>query len=173
MTGRGRVLQIASALVRRGTDVLMVLQKGPEDPEAHWALAGGVVEPGELATEALVREVREEAGLEVIDPGTLAYVVQPDEPGRRQTVVYGFDVRDWRGEVSCEDPDGLVLDARFFPLARAIEAVEEIPWLDDPRPVTAYLSGEAPAGGLWLYRTGPGGNDVLVGRVPWGPSARG
>ena len=35
--------------------------------------------------------------------------------------------RDWTGEVSPQDPDGLVLDARFFPLARAIEAVEEIP----------------------------------------------
>lgn len=165
------MLRIASTLVRHGTDVLMVLQKGPEDPAAHWALAGGAVEPGELATEALVREVREEAGLEVLDPGELAYVVQRDEPGRNQMVVYGFEVRDWTGEISCEDPDGLVLDARFFPLVRAIEAVEAIPWLDDPRPITAYLRGELPAGVLWLYRAEPGGKDILVERVPRGPSA--
>jgi 8-oxo-dGTP diphosphatase len=171
MTCGARVLQIASALVRRGTDVLMVLQKGPGDPEAHWALAGGVVEPGELATEALVREVREETGLEVLDPGTLAYVVQRDEPRGLQVVVYGFEVRDWKGEVSCEDPDGLVLDARFFPLARAVGAAEAIPWLDDPRPITAFLGGGLPAGALWLFRTGPGGKDVLVERVSRGPSA--
>ncbi len=129
-------------------------------------------EPGELATEALVREVREEAGLDVLDPGQLAYVVQRDEPGDRQVVVYGFEIRDWTGEVSCQDPDGFVLDARFFPLARAIETVEAIPWLDDPRPITAYLGGEAPAGTLWLYRAGPDGKDVLVERVPRGPGER-
>ena len=56
------MLQISTAIVRRGTDVLMVLQRGPDDREPYWALPGGVVETGELANEALVREVREETG---------------------------------------------------------------------------------------------------------------
>ena len=63
-------LQIVSALVRLGDEVLLVKQQGPEDLEAHWALPGGVAEPGELLVEALVREVREETGLQVLAPVT-------------------------------------------------------------------------------------------------------
>ena len=39
---------------------------------------GGVAETGEVLSEALVREVREETGLRVVEIGPLAYVVQHD-----------------------------------------------------------------------------------------------
>ena len=161
------MLQISTAIVRRGTDVLMVLQRGPEDREPHWALPGGVVESGELANDALVREVREETALEVRDPGVLAFVVQLDEPGRGQTVVYCFEVADWRGTLaSCADPDGFVLDARFLALPEVLGAVEAIPWLKTPRPIVSYLRGEASHGALWLYRVPRNGSAVLVARTP-------
>ena len=56
--------------MRLGDEVLLVKQQGPEDLEAHWALPGGVAEPGALLVEALVREVREETGLQVLAPVT-------------------------------------------------------------------------------------------------------
>jgi 8-oxo-dGTP diphosphatase len=46
----GRVL-----LVRRGTEPL----------RGHWSIPGGLIEVGEMLSEALVREVKEETGLEV------------------------------------------------------------------------------------------------------------
>ena len=164
---RQDVLQISTALVRRGTEVLMVCQQGPEDRQPYWALVGGVVEPGELATEALIREVREETGLEVRDPGALAFVVHLDEPGHGQVIVYCFEVTDWTGQVVCADPDEFVLDARFFPLPVAIEAVEAIPWLKTPEPTTSFLRGETPPGVLWLYREVSGRDIVLIGRTTW------
>jgi len=44
---------------------LLVQQQAPHDPAATWSLPGGVAEHGELLTEAHVREVFEETGLEV------------------------------------------------------------------------------------------------------------
>ena len=57
-----------TALVRRDDDVLMVRQAGPGE-EPVWTIPGGRVEPGEFVTEALVRETREETGVEVVDSG--------------------------------------------------------------------------------------------------------
>src|SRR5436190_21906690 len=89
--------QIAVALVRRRSEILLVRQQGPTDPEPVWALPGGVVQHGELVIEALAREVHEETGLKVIDSGRLAYVVQtqtisPHLDGNAQSTAFVFDV---------------------------------------------------------------------------------
>ena len=47
----------------RGTDVLLVRRR--KDPFAgHWCLPGGHIEPNEPAQQAVVREVKEETGLD-------------------------------------------------------------------------------------------------------------
>ena len=49
----------------------MVRQAGPGE-EPAWTVPGGRVE-GEFVTDAVVREVREETGVTVLDPGCLAF----------------------------------------------------------------------------------------------------
>lgn len=49
--------------MRRNATVLLVQQRGPDDPVASWSLPGEVVEDGEVLAETLAREVREETGL--------------------------------------------------------------------------------------------------------------
>jgi len=61
----------AAALIRRGDAIL--LHRAERD--AFWALPGGRVEPGEAAAETVVREMREELGLEVTC-GELAFVAE-------------------------------------------------------------------------------------------------
>src|SRR5436190_1648023 len=56
----------------------MVRQAGPGE-EPWWSIPGGRVEPGEFVFEAVVREVGEETGIAVLDPGRLAFTVQVDE----------------------------------------------------------------------------------------------
>jgi 8-oxo-dGTP diphosphatase len=146
--------------VRRDREILLVRQ-GAQGEELHWSLPGGVLEEGELVGEGLVREVREETGLEVVWPGTLAFVVQIDSrapEGLRPRDVLGadylatvwtFEIDEWRGEIVSRDPDGVVAEAVFVPLDEAIERLESVPWHSL---TTRYLRGELEPGSLHLRR---------------------
>jgi 8-oxo-dGTP diphosphatase len=53
------------AVVRDDAGRLLLIRRGHEPSRGLWSLPGGRVEPGETLEAAVVREVREETGLEV------------------------------------------------------------------------------------------------------------
>jgi 8-oxo-dGTP diphosphatase len=131
----------------------------------------GQVEDDELVTEGLSREVLEETGLEVVDPGRLAFVLQIDNRRPEQlhasfgpgagylATVWTFDVAEWRGTLQPRDPDGFVSEARLMPVAEAIDHLERLEW----QSVTvAYLRGEVETGSLHLQRWHADGRYELV-----------
>ncbi len=95
-----------SAAVFRDRRVLIVRRAHP--PAAGlYTLPGGVVELGETLTEAAVREVREETGLE-IEPLTLVgyrQVITRDGDGRveRHFVILPFAARWLAGEITLNE----------------------------------------------------------------------
>ncbi|MGA4995378.1 NUDIX hydrolase [Nonomuraea bangladeshensis] len=107
-----------TAVVRRDAEVLLVRQR-----DGAWDLPGGMVETGEFADEAVVRELREETGLGAEPPFRLLSVVQLRNPGAPPpgllTALY-FEVTQHHGELRCEDPDGDVLEAEWVPVAEAV-----------------------------------------------------
>ena len=139
---------IAAAIVRRDGELLMVLQGAPGE-EPVWSLPGGRAEPGELITEAVAREVLEETGIRVLDPGGIAFVAQVDDRAHGWfATVFTWDVATWEGQLSPDDSDRFVHDVAFVPLADAVRHLEAITWHE----LTArYLRGEL-AAGLWLRR---------------------
>lgn len=153
---------VVAALIRNGNSILLVCQQGPDDPAPSWALPGGAVEDGELLTDALLREVREEIGLEVTRIGGLLYTLQSvNSAGSYQSVVFVFEIAEWRGALAAADPDALILDARFLIREEAIERLRELPWSSMRGPILAYLRGEAAPGALWFYRAGADGTERL------------
>ena len=166
---------IAAAVILRGDEILLVEQRGPGDVVTAWALPGGRAEPGELLHEALIREVKEETGLNVTQLGHLLYLVQTDNPNKQQIMEnFGpgdgyratavvFEVTDWDGKLQSADPDGFILDVRFMPLSEALPLIEQTQHYRVMRePLLAYLRGEAAAGSTWFYRRRPDNHDELL-----------
>jgi len=154
---------IVAGVLRQGNQVLLVRQRGRGDSSDAWALPGGVVEDGELLTEALAREIREETGLEALAVGPLGYIVQLDNAaGEFQPLVFIFEVPEWEGTIRPADPDGLILKAIFLTLPEAIGRLRALPWSSMREPVVAYLRGETRPGSVWLYRRQPEGDERLV-----------
>jgi 8-oxo-dGTP diphosphatase len=156
-------LVIVAAIIRRGDEILLVEQQGPNDPTSSWALPGGRVEPGELLIDALAREVREETGLVVAMIGQLAYLVQAESDHR--TLVLMFEVKDWSGEIRVNDPDGYILQAYFVAQSDAIASLEKLPLRHMHEPLVAYLRGETKPGAMWFYRRQTDDTDVLIARL--------
>jgi 8-oxo-dGTP diphosphatase len=143
---------IASALIRRGDEILLVHQYRPQDPYPNWFLPGGRVEAGELLSEGLAREVWEEAGLDLVTVGQLAYCTHAvDAVGHSQSIAFVFEVAEWSGSPASNDPDEMVSDVRWFPLEEALVHLERVPWHSMREPLIAYLRGTHAPGTVWLY----------------------
>lgn len=154
---------ITAAVIRNDNKVLLVQQQGPNDPAPSWALPGGVAKAGELLTEALAREVREEVGLEILDPGRLIYIAQIDDPSHKnQNLAFVFEITHWNGELHSADPDNLILMTDFLPISQAIDKLHQNPWREMREPIVAYLRGETKPVSIWYYRKQQNGEERLI-----------
>ncbi len=158
---------IALAIVRHEDKIVLVQQRLSDGVAPTWVIPGGLVEAGELVSEALVREVREEAGVHVEEVGHLACVMQIDRPVHHaQTLAYFFEVAKWHGELGVHDPDNEVLAVELVSLVDVITRLQSNGgWPCIQTPLIAYLKREMAAGAFWLYREDVKGQH-LIARMP-------
>lgn len=82
-------------LIEDGNQIL--LQNRVKKDWRGYALPGGHVEPGESFVDAVIREMKEETGLTVLDPRLVGVKQFPIENGRY--VVLLFKATRWAGEL--------------------------------------------------------------------------
>jgi 8-oxo-dGTP diphosphatase len=102
-------------IVRRG-DALLLVQRAREPGAGRWSVPGGRVEFGESLADAVVREVREETGIEVRVDRFAGWVERIDTTGGHHFVILDFFASETHPAGSLRPGDDAA-DARWVPLA--------------------------------------------------------
>ena len=116
----------ASAVIQDDNGQILLIQRSDN---LEWAIPGGSMELGYSVYDTLVREVREETGLEVISATLFAIYSEPRFVftnafgGKHQPIHFAFRVDEWKGSLITETDESV--DARFFPADQVPERYHE------------------------------------------------
>ena len=113
-------IRLAHGLALRDGSVLLVASRYASHPQPLWNLPGGRVEPGELLTETVVRETREETGLRA-NVRELAYVSESYDG--EQHVVATIFLMDVEGVIALPQSQDHVAAARWEPVGEIAQRI--------------------------------------------------
>ncbi|MFE7549428.1 (deoxy)nucleoside triphosphate pyrophosphohydrolase [Streptomyces gardneri] len=132
-TDPGVVVVVAGAVYDQGR-LLAARRSAPAELAGRWELPGGKLELGESPEEALVRELREELGVEA-EPGERIPGEWPLKPG--------YVLRVWTARLLSGVPRPLEDHDELRWLAR--HELDSVDWLDQDRPAVAEAALRLPA----------------------------
>ena len=125
-----RPVPCAGVVCLRGGEVLLI-RRGKPPRMGQWSIPGGRIECCETAVAAALRELKEETGVEAELLGLLDVVDHFGEA--THLVLVDYAVRWTAGEPVAGDD---AAEARFFPVAEALERVE---WSETRRIIAAAV----------------------------------
>ncbi len=108
---RNPALTVDGVLIEDGR--ILLIKRGREPFKGKWALPGGFVEYGERVEDAVIREFREETGLDTEIKGLVGVYSDPKRDPRGHTVSIAYLLERKGGELKGGDDAS---DAAFFPI---------------------------------------------------------
>ncbi len=125
---------LVGGAVITGPDGILLVQNRRRNGRHDWSPPGGVIDEGEGLLEGLAREVLEETGLVVQEWQGPLYEIRAEAPGLGWTLtVEAHRALGVAGDLVIDDPDGIVVDARYVALdACAGHLDDNHPWVREP-----------------------------------------
>ena len=116
-----KMIEVVAAIIERDGKILLAQRPAQSDQAGLWEFAGGKVEPDESQRQALVRELREELGIEAT-VGEYVASHQREVSGRI-IHLHAWHVPDFHGTLQAHEHQALVWcsseEALQYPLAPA------------------------------------------------------
>lgn len=130
---------VAGGLIEQDGRLLLV-QNRRRDGSLDWTTPGGVIDPGEELIEGLTREVEEETGLTVSLWDGPLWEVHAHAPDMDWTLrVEVHRAVAFTGELTVDDPDGIVVDVAWTDLPGCAECLDTS-WQPAREPIMAWLA---------------------------------
>lgn len=134
--------------IKRDGKTLMLhrVKKKDDIHEGKWNGLGGKFNPGETPEECVIREVKEESGLDLRKPQLKGILTFPDFDGADDWYVYVYVARDFSGDLRDSDEGDLhwIKDAE----------VSGLPLWEGDRVFLPWLEGDAFFSGKFCYKNG-------------------
>jgi 8-oxo-dGTP diphosphatase len=125
---------VVGGALLHGPDGVLLVRNRRRNGSHDWSPPGGVIDAGESLLDGLTREVLEETGLTVTGWRGPIYEIQVEAPGLGWRLrVEAHLAEAFHGELRLDDPDGIVVDARFVTVAECASHLEGChPWVGEP-----------------------------------------
>lgn len=104
----------AYLILRKNDQVLFHIRKNTGYYDGHWCLPAGHVELGESATEGMIREAKEELGIEIAFEDLKVVHIMHRRTNRLNMDIF-FECAKWQGDIRNMEPEKCEKIA-FFPL---------------------------------------------------------
>jgi len=144
---------VAGGIVE-GPEGVLLVQNRRRNGSLDWSTPGGVIEvhEGESVVDGLTREVEEETGIVVTEWIGPLYEVEALAEGLGWLLrVEVYRAAAFHGEITVDDPDGIVVDARFVPAGDCAGHLEGChPWVREP--LGAWLAERWDVSRSYRYR---------------------
>ena len=124
MQERNKAVPASYLILKKGNEVLLQRRKGSGYYDGWYSVPSGHVEEGELPIDCLIREMKEEIGIDLekerVSLAHLMYRVKHNPTGDRMD--YFFVANEWQGEPRICEPDKCD-DLSWFPVSELPENI--------------------------------------------------
>ena len=148
-----------------GPEGLLLVKNRRRDGRHDWSPPGGVIDDGEGLIDGLTREVLEETGLHVTRWSEPVYRIEATAPAMGWHLrVEAHVALEFSGEIYIDDPDGIVVDARWIELDQCAAHLDaNHPWVREP--LVEWLAEQWVDARNYGYRVEGSAGDVVVSRL--------